>query len=68
MKVYLIDILLIEESLIREDKNIDFQVLTDEEFVLLSSKYGTSYSLRGFENACNQDDFNSMNSYIRFIE
>lgn len=61
MKVYLID------TTIVEDKSIDFNLLTDEEFIKLSSKYGTSYSLRGFENACNQDDFDSMNSYIRFI-
>jgi hypothetical protein len=63
MKVYIISTLLVDKS-----ENIDFQNITDEQFMDLSSKYGTSYSLRGFENTCNQDDFDHVNTFIRFIE
>lgn len=41
--------------------------LTDEEFMNYAEYEGTVYSLRGFENAVNQDDFDSVNSVIRII-
>jgi hypothetical protein len=66
MKVYIINTTSID--LFSKDKRVDFQSVTDEEFKEYSDKYGTSYSLRGFENAINQDDFDHVNTYIRFIE
>ena len=64
MKVYTINAkLLTEEDIIR-----DINSLSDLEFIDISVKSGDTYSIRGFENAYNQDDFDHVNSYIRFIE
>jgi hypothetical protein len=44
-----------------------YKDLTDDEFMSYAEYEGTIYSLRGFENAVNQDDFDSVNSVIRII-
>lgn len=59
-KVYVLDIINLEDG-------VDYNTLTDQEFIAYAVSNGTSYSLRGFENAVNQDDFDSINSVIRII-
>lgn len=64
MKVYTIDCRMLTE----EDMLLDIINLSDSDFIRISTRSGSLYSLRGFENAYNQDDFDHVNSYIRFIE
>ena len=59
-KVYVVNVDNIPEGKTYND-------LTDEEFMNYAEYEGTVYSLRGFENAVNQDDFDSVNSVIRII-
>ena len=59
-KVYVLD-------LIHLDEGVQYQDLTDEQFIEYATANGTIYSLRGFENAINQDDFDNVNSVIRII-
>ena len=59
-KVYVLD-------LIHLDEGVQYQDLTDEQFIEYATSNGTIYSLRGFENAINQDDFDNVNSVIRII-
>lgn len=59
-KVYVVNVDNIPEGKTYKD-------LTDEEFMNYAEFEGTVYSLRGFENAINQDDFDSVNSVIRII-
>jgi hypothetical protein len=60
MKVYVMSIKSIPEGLNCQD-------ITDQDFMNYSEFEGSVYSLRGFENAVNQDDFDSVNSVIRII-
>jgi len=64
MKVYIINSILLTE----EDASIDITKVDDEKFKEIVFRSGFVYSLRGFENAYNQDDFDFMNTYIRFIK
>ena len=59
-KVYVLDLIHLNEG-------IGYQDLTDEQFIEYAILNGTTYSLRGFENAINQDDFDHVNSVIRII-
>jgi hypothetical protein len=51
--------------LIPEDAS--YKDLRDADFIDYAEAEGTVYSLAGFENAINQDDFDHVNSYIRII-
>jgi len=59
-KVYVVNVDNIPDGKTHKD-------LTDEEFMNYAEFEGTVYSLKGFENAINQDDFDSVNSVIRII-
>lgn len=64
MKVYIVDL-----TRLRKDyKEIDLELITDDEFKEVSSNCGYTLSERGFENAYNNDDFDHVNTFIRFIE
>ena len=64
MKVYIINL-----TMLPEDIDTDFNKLADEEFKIIALKYGEVYSLGGFENAYNHDEYISQSdSYIRFID
>jgi hypothetical protein len=63
IKVYVINIKMLTE----EDASLDLSTISDEEFIKICIRSGDVYTLRGFENASNQDDFDSVNTYIRFI-
>jgi hypothetical protein len=60
LKVYSISVDTIPDGL-------SYQDITDQDFMNYAEFEGTVYSLRGFENAINQDDFDFVNSIIRFI-
>lgn len=60
IKVYVLKIDSIPEGL-------NYQDITDQDFINLSDFEGGVYTLRGFENAINQDDFDCVNSVIRII-
>lgn len=60
LKVYVIDVDLIPDGL-------SYQDITDQDFMNYAEFEGTVYSLRGFENAVNQEDFDFINTVIRFI-
>lgn len=64
MKVYIINTKMLTE----EDATLDLNSLSDSQFISITMKSGDTYSIRGFENAYNQDDFDHVNTYIRFIE
>lgn len=64
MKVYIINTKMLTE----EDATLDLNSLSDSQFISITIKSGDAYSIRGFENAYNQDDFDHVNTYIRFIE
>jgi hypothetical protein len=55
----------IHADLIPEDAS--YKDLRDADFIDYAEAEGTVYSLAGFENAINQDDFDHVNSYIRII-
>mgnify|MGYP006266701505 CR=1 FL=1 len=59
-KVYVINVDVLPEG-------ASYKNLRDEDFMDYAEAEGTVYSLAGFENAINQDDFDFINSYIRFI-
>ena len=59
-KVYVIDVNTIPEGLSYKD-------ITDQDFMNYAEFEGGVYSLRGFENAVNQEDFDFVNSVIRII-
>jgi hypothetical protein len=63
MKVYVINLKMLTE----DDKLLDLSTISDDDFIKICMKSGDVYTLRGFENASNQDDFDSLNSYIRII-
>ena len=44
------------------------EYVTDEIFIELAEKEGTIYSLKGFQNAFNDELVNSSTDLIRFIE
>lgn len=60
LKVYVIDVDLIPDGL-------SYQDITDQDFMNYAEFEGTVYSLRGFENAVNQEDFDFINTVIRII-
>ena len=41
---------------------------TDEEFIEKAENYGSVYTLKGFENAFNNEELSTVVDYIRFIE
>lgn len=41
---------------------------TDEEFIEKAENYGSVYTLKGFENAFNNEELSTIVDYIRFIE
>ena len=41
---------------------------TDEEFIKLAEEQGTVFTLKGFQDFYNYEDFDSQNYYIRFIQ
>lgn len=59
-KVYVMSIDSIPEGL-------NYQDITDQDFMNYAEFEGDVYSLRGFENAVNQEDFDFVNSVIRII-
>lgn len=64
MKVYIVNLVMLPE-----DIDTDFNRLADDEFQEIAVKYGEVYSLKGFENAYNHDEYISQSdSYIRFID
>ena len=60
LKVYVIDVDLIPDGL-------RYQDITEQDFMNYAEFEGTVYSLRGFENAVNQEDFDFINTVIRII-
>lgn len=46
----------------------DYRKITDNEFVELAEQYGNVYSLSGFQDALNNEEFNPVNYWVRFIE
>ena len=46
----------------------DYRKITDNEFVELAEQYGNVYSLSGFQDALNTEEFNPVNYWVRFIE
>ena len=61
IRVYVVNADLYEgEDLIQE--------LSNEEFIALAEEQGTVYSLKGFENAYNDDCVDTINTFIRFIK
>jgi len=59
-KVYVIDLINLPDGIHYED-------ITDQDFMNYAEFEGTVYSLKGFENAINQDDFDFLNCVIRII-
>ena len=51
---------------LRFDEKI-YTHLTDEEFVSIAEENGTVYSIKGFQDAYNNDDINPAVQVIRFI-
>ena len=65
MKVYLIN----TKNLSEEDAGLTLEEITDDQFIEISRRSGDVFSERGFENAYNNDElFDFVNTYIRFIE
>lgn len=60
MRVYVIDTYLIEE-----ENAINY---TDNDFMEVAERLGTVFTLKGFENAFNNEELNTHVDYIRFIE
>ena len=50
------------------DSPIDLYDLSDEEFIELSEKQGTVYSITRFESAFNNEDINSFTQFLRILE
>lgn len=64
MKVYIINLVMLPD-----DINENFMDMANDEFMDIAEQYGEVYSLKGFENAYNHDEFISQSdSYIRFIQ
>lgn len=59
-RVYVIDTYLIEE-----ENAINY---TDNDFMEVAERLGTVFTLKGFENAFNNEELNTHVDYIRFIE
>ena len=59
LRVYVLDIDIVENY---------NEYVTDEIFMELAEKEGTVYSLKGFQNAFNDELVNSSTDLIRFIE
>lgn len=64
MKIYLVN----TKNLTEEEAGLDFSMVPDNMFIRVAQRSGDVYTERGFENAYNSDDFDSSNTYIRFIE
>lgn len=52
-----------DESLMPQNESFD-----EERFMDLSEKQGSVYSLKGFENALNNDEFDTYWNYVYFKE
>ena len=64
MKVYIINLVMLHD-----DINENFMDMANDQFMDIAEQYGEVYSLKGFENAYNHDEFISQSdSYIRFIQ
>ncbi|MFN7323008.1 MAG: hypothetical protein ACK5SP_01920 [bacterium] len=64
MKVYIINLVMLPD-----DINENFIDMANDQFMDIAEQYGEVYSLKGFENAYNHDEFISQSdSYIRFIQ
>ena len=58
-----------EASSLWEDAGLTLEEITDDQFIEISRRSGDVFSERGFENAYNNDElFDFVNTYIRFIE
>lgn len=64
MKVYIIN----TKNLIEEESELDLTMIPDNMFIRIAERSGDVYTERGFENAYNSDDFDSSNTYIRFLD